>query len=439
MKLNLDLSGIVFLLLIAQESCIIGGKHIPFSVYDDAVVYISKGRSLPAYMYLTIELASRTNHVVVISEVSKSLANKCVWNNVSFINMNDHFQDADKFSQLYVHMALDKSEERKKYELVCLQRWFILHNFMTHYNVKRVFYGDHDAAVYMRMASVFEARGTCDAVISIEAQRDHRRRRASGHASLWKYHALTSFTAFITGMYTRHLEILQQTEKTTGVSDMTLLWYWWVAHTSKPGWGAGRPFDGLSMWLERGNISDLRQASDTAFVFSKKLLQREARDMLTTCGATGHDLVICNGLDVVQRTVFDHMQGWSETRGFMLGLTEEKGRPGVPSVVGTSLKRGGAPEDIVMQSLSMNTSSEMIVPLASAYADARLYFACLHYQGDTKDLMVYDICRLLLLTGARNIVNIHNRVLCGGSMKRHPGYPCRNHSVIGQAGSVVCA
>jgi hypothetical protein len=396
--------------------------------FEGAVVYIHKERSIPPFMYLTIELASRKNHVVIISDVSESISKKSQWENVSYIPIKAHFSEAEEFSKIYVHMALDKSESRKAYELVCLQRWFVLKSFMTKYSVEQVFYGDSDTVVFLNMKEVYAARKHCDAVISVEVQKSSIIRGVSGHASMWTLQAITDFSRFLTDLYANHMDILS-VGRSHGVSDMTSLWYWWVWHLDTPGWKGGRPWDALSMWRSNASMQDIRVDSDNAYKVSREMLSK-ARG--SGSGSGSGKLTVCNGLDVVNRLVLDHMHGWSETQGFTFNLLESGAMVGVPSITGPCLKRGGAPEDI--------TPTTPISQTTSRYDHEKLYFAVLHYQGNTKDFMTYDICRNLQLTGSRTIVNIHNRVMCKASLDRHAGLPCRKHTVIGRGSDAsVCA
>lgn len=131
-------------------------------------------------------------------------------------------------------------------------------------------------------------------------------------------------------------------------------------------------------------------------------------------------LRVCNGLDVVRRTVLDHMRGWSDGAAPALPLpplslslsqprlaaagaqqqrdrdtanTEKKFGPlelgctyGCPSITADALRSGGVPE---------TTDAKE----AEALSDQRLFLLTLHYQGESKAYMTYDICRTLYATG----------------------------------------
>ena len=80
------------------------------------------------------------------------------------------------------------------------------------------------------------------------------------------------------------------------IVDMSLLWLWWVAHQQTGGWDAGRPY--LIKQKDPWHSQILRQRNihDQAYIDTKAL-------NLTSVDVT---LEICNGLDVKNRTVFDH-------------------------------------------------------------------------------------------------------------------------------------
>ena len=151
-----------------------------------------------------------------------------------------------------------------------------------------------------------------------------------------------------------------------------------------------------------------RAAYDSVLHYSKELMSR-----LPPKGqqekALAAPLRVCNGLDVVQRTVLDHMRGWSDGDSPMLPLGQhpkldaaasqqdiastERFGPldlgctyGCPSVTAAALKSGGIPE----------TTDEKEAALLSTQ---RLFLLTLHYQGETKAYMSYDICRTLYATG----------------------------------------
>lgn len=142
-------------------------------------------------------------------------------------------------------------------------------------------------------------------------------------------------------------------------------------------------------------------------------------------------LSVCNGMDVANRTVFDHMHGWSSgwPSGFSLNINGSV-MPGRPYVTGAALRGGGAPEDA--RALPPGSSS-------SAYEGQRLWFNTLHYQGRAKELIPYDVCRLLSLGQDRSIQDPWVRAECARLLVSP--LHCQRHPVplALSASSQVCA
>eukprot|EP00602_Paraphysomonas_sp_CaronLab_P000311 CAMPEP_0185032422 /NCGR_PEP_ID=MMETSP1103-20130426/20490_1 /TAXON_ID=36769 /ORGANISM="Paraphysomonas bandaiensis, Strain Caron Lab Isolate" /LENGTH=165 /DNA_ID=CAMNT_0027568317 /DNA_START=629 /DNA_END=1126 /DNA_ORIENTATION=- len=163
------------------------------------------------------------------------------------------------------------------------------------------------------------------------------------------------------------------------------------------------------MWLRHtGDVATLRNLSDYTFIASKHLPMPNVTQPLR----------ICNGLDVVKRTVMDHMHGWSEMSNFSFNYSI-----GHPVAIGASLPRGGAPENV----------DPMI---AIQYDSMPLHFATIHYQGNAKDLLIYDVCRFLSFSGSKSVLNRNNKVLCNMALRKHKGGACREHSVTGSVKSI---
>jgi hypothetical protein len=134
-----------------------------------------------------------------------------------------------------------------------------------------------------------------------------------------------------------------------------------------------------------------RAKSDHAFLATRNLV------LPTVINSA---LKVCNGLDVVKRTVFDHMHGWMQGRDFSLGAAGNQS--GVPSVVGASLFNGGHPEDL---------------SAAQALDRTRLFLNNLHYQGGAKSRISVDICSHLLREGSPPIRDISVKTHCAVSIR----------------------
>lgn len=357
------------------------------------VVYVIFGKT-PDYVRLNAELAARNNHVIIIEEGSQQLrtiSNPSVSNfTITYDKLDLYMKRAREFEPLYVHMSRNKPF----YEKSCFMRWFVLLEFMEKHNIKRSFYGDGDSSVFASMQAAFDLRGRCDACINIEQQGHKFHWVGAGESSLWTVPALRDFCAFVMAVYKGYVETLRMKFKHSFVVDMSLLWLWWVSNKiDKPtGIETGRPYSELP-----------GSSTDEAFDFAKKLRLPNVDKTLT----------LCNGLDVVNRTSFDHFHGWTNAPGFNFDVAGGA----VPYFVGITTKFGGQPE---------SQDPEVIEKLKQS----KLFLLNIHYQGDSKLVLPHDVCKVLLFTGSRSFCDPTVKELCDSATDRKPlaDIPCVIHS-----------
>lgn len=315
---------------------------------DIPVIYVVYGK-IPDFLLINIELASRNNDVVVISddhlffldnhnisvghgsEIYPGSLRKSHLGNQTHTNSRVHFQDirlystsADDFGKFYKHLSPDHSHNRVKHELRCFQRWFVLQDFMMKNDIARSFFGDGDSSVFMNITSAVRFREQCSAIINIDAQQHDLYWCAAGEASVWTIAAIMDFCSFTIEVYKTRLDTLKiKSAKSTSVVDMSLLWLWWVSHqnVTAVGWSTGRPYLSRNPKDDIKELERYRKQSDDAFLFSKKLplpisnisnlaLKSSLSSVLKKQLSSSLPLEICNGMDVVNRTVFDHIGGW---------------------------------------------------------------------------------------------------------------------------------
>lgn len=432
------------------------------------VVFVLYGK-MPDYFLVNVEVASRLNPVVIITDQTAEAKLRFGSNNASnsttayssngsmtrrlalpvqLVPLDGLGANANLFAEKYVHMCADRSPNRMRHELQNFLRWFVLLQYMKSYFKTRVFFGDGDTAMYANVTAAWHhGRDHCDASLIVPGTARHLNWVATGCSSLWTVSALESFTKFTLEMYTelKYKHVLSLKAKNGGgcVVDMSLLWLWWVAWnrgttansfsgnsttvTKTDIWSTGRPYRSNN-W----KLSDKQYQSlfDSAFSYAKALNIASVKYPVGyERSGDNSQLKLCNGLDVHHRTVFDHMLGWSD------GLDPLLFQPlladdhdtfsvcpyGCPSVVAASLKSGGVPESI--------TPAE-----AAILEKNRLYLLSLHYQGGAKEHAIYDGCRILTLTGPGTIVNNEVRKICSKELKNHATrddanvkYPCAKH------------
>ena len=267
------------------------------------VVYIHWEEKIPLYLRINIELASRRNNVIVLwnsNNITLSRNEKTKTNyhgNISYLDIRNSEYEANRFASSLYKVLNNYSGSRRAFELRCIQRWFILRDIMISKQLNYTLYADSDSSIFTNALESFKARSHCDAVINVDFQQDKYYWGGAGEASLWSMQSISDFCSFIENMYKYHIPILKdkfERRKPYAIVDMNLLWLWFVAHHSGQfnNWDNGRPF----ISYEKKKIEDVRLIHDKSFNFSKNLKLPEISTKLN----------ICNGLDVVNRTVFDH-------------------------------------------------------------------------------------------------------------------------------------
>lgn len=366
-------SGLLLLSFITRSYC--DEILSPEAAGSTPVIYISF-RKTANYVRFNVELAARNNHVVVIEENPQQLGtvrNPSVSNfSVTYVKLDNYMSSANKFAPLYIHL----SRNNLHYEKNCFLRWFVLMDFMKRHNIARAFYGDGDSSVFASMNAAYNMRSNCDACINIERQSNKLHWVGAGESSLWTVPALEDFCAFTLTVYKDYVDTLRIKAKRSFVVDMSLLWLWWVRNKmdKQTGVETGRAFD------EQGHSS-----TDEAFEFSKTLRLPNVNKSLK----------LCNGLDVVNRTSFDHFRGWTNDRGFTFDVSGGA----VPYFIGATTKYGGQPE-------SQDPAHVEQLKLS------KLYLLNIHYQSDSKAVLPHDVCKVLLFTGSRSFLDQEIQKMC---------------------------
>lgn len=133
------------------------------------VVYVIFGE-IPMFLKINIELAARNNPVVVLTDSRNDIGKNFSLFGIQYVNVHDYSKAANDFAPHYKHMSRDHSPGRQHHELRCIQRWFILKEYMGKNNVERAFFGDGDSSVFVNISEIFNLRPQCGSVINVEAQ-----------------------------------------------------------------------------------------------------------------------------------------------------------------------------------------------------------------------------------------------------------------------------
>lgn len=388
------------------------------------VVFIMYGE-ISTYLLHNMELASRNNPVILLtsnsSEWPKPTNTNIIRHSVIIEDMSLYSKAAGDFLTIYKHLSTDESLPRIEYESRCFQRWLVLRDYMKAKSLSQVFYADSDISIYSSMTEAYKYRKQCSATLSVETQWHRYHYVASGHNSYWTMESIIDLCDFMNTIYKTPsmleelLEAKLKNHQST-VTDMSLLWLWWVAHKRglEAGWYTGRP-----LTEPDGNPTNARNSADDAFNFVKSL----------TLPAVSNKVNLCNSLDVYNGTLFDHIHGWMGC-GSNFTLDLESG-VGHPNCIGIAHHMGGVPRSINLDKIQIED------PLTQTHG--RMYLLTLHYQGETKEYLQYDVCRTLLLTGDKQIVNPEVKEMCAALIKERTdpmplynsmiaGLPCGNHS-----------
>jgi hypothetical protein len=347
------------------------------------VVYIVMGPKQPeSFNFLNFELTSRFNDVVVLSDLHIS---HLLPPNITFVNATEHMKRSHAMKKTYYHISKDNSAGRKHYETLCMIRWLMLQEFMTHKGLDRVFFGDSDNTIFGSTQEFSVGREDCDAMLMITKSDDILGGRVSGHASIWSLKALSDFTDFMLWAYEHRTTSLREifalhASHHKHISDMSLLWWWTAIHYDKPSWDE----------CENSTLS-----KDVVFDYVKP--------KLVSYTAHAAEMRICTGLSPVNGNVFDHMWPWC---GRQLYMNFDTSRPAVDYRVPP---KGGAYCD----------KQQLLVS-----GNKLLQLNNIHFQGGAKHVIVYDLCRYLLRGGDKTILMPANQATCQRELLKHPNGEC---------------
>lgn len=99
------------------------------------VIFIHQGQN--DYLYHSVTKAKKFNKEVLLIGTHNHDAEK-------FYSIENYWKECDEFKSIYQHM----STNRHDYELFCIQRWFVLKNFMQENNITDCCYVDSDVLLF---------------------------------------------------------------------------------------------------------------------------------------------------------------------------------------------------------------------------------------------------------------------------------------------------
>lgn len=274
------------------------------------------------------------------------------------------------------------------------------------FELLKVLFADGDASIFRSVTDLYaNYYPDCDAVINIEFQPHLQHWVAAGESSIWTVSAVADFSQFAISIYKYHFKTLEvKARGGSSLVDMSILWLWWIANVklNPTVWKLSVPFRPLMLPILDAGVNKHD-------IFSRVVEWAEKLDL----PVVDRKLRICNGLNVRNRTVFDHMHAWQHGYNFSLNTNTD----GIPSITALCRMDGGRPEETAMKStLSLKALEEI-----------KLKYHSLHYQGDSKLALPYDICRILMETGSKKINDPQVIKECEVQFSKYPGLPCAKH------------
>jgi len=145
--------------------------------YGDEIPVIFIHKSDSYYLKDSLWQAKQyNNRVILIGDESNSH-----YDGVEHYRTEEYFSEAEDFAKIYQHQAVNPYN----YELFCIQRWFVLKEFMEKNQIEKCFYCDSDIMLYCDVNEEYE--NFKDYEISLIHKNDYtpygRKYCYSGHSS----------------------------------------------------------------------------------------------------------------------------------------------------------------------------------------------------------------------------------------------------------------
>ena len=105
------------------------------------IIYINKGDTY--YLNSVIATTAKYNEEVIL--IGDNSLKKYARKNISFVLFDEY---REKFG--YKHISINPPD----YEEFCIERWFILKNYMLKNGIKEVWYSDSDNIIYENIETV---------------------------------------------------------------------------------------------------------------------------------------------------------------------------------------------------------------------------------------------------------------------------------------------
>ncbi|GKX65513.1 hypothetical protein [Inconstantimicrobium mannanitabidum] len=186
-----------------------------YNNYFEYIFYVHKGNSDYLLESLKqVKVKSPNSKIILLGdEIDNSICE-----GIQYENINKYNGYANEFEKYYIHL----SDKEYNYEIFCIQRWFIILEYMVKNNIQAGFYQDSDCILDCDIEHIVYDNKFwyCD---------------CSGHTSAFTVDILNDFCDFILSYYKKkeklmelceirsHMKHIKETNKWTNVTDMELL------------------------------------------------------------------------------------------------------------------------------------------------------------------------------------------------------------------------
>jgi hypothetical protein len=182
------------------------------------IVFIHSGNS--SYLFDTFYQLKQSN-IDVPAYLIGTKESRVYNSMILHVDISDYMEEANNLASFYKHFSTNSSD----FELICIQRWFILKDFMIKEGIEKCMYLDSDVLMYGNIKALYPLYESYGMTIC----------GISGHTNFLNINTLTAFCQFIKHYYTasegvrmleHHYKEFIAAHGMGGISDMTFFtWF----------------------------------------------------------------------------------------------------------------------------------------------------------------------------------------------------------------------
>ena len=175
---------------------------------------------------------------------------------LTLVDSNKYMEKINAFQKLYIHLSTNSHI----LELVCIIRWFVVHEYMNENNIERAFICDSDVLIYDNISKINENNLKEYPLMLCSSPS----KNLTGGQSIWNLSELEKFVKFVFDFYENQenrenmISWYSKNKSNGGICDMTLLYYF--AHNESK-------FNGLRLPNYPSFKMELNQIFENEFTF----------------------------------------------------------------------------------------------------------------------------------------------------------------------------